>query len=122
MGVQDTVEGRVSRAKALTLGNVVIALMDTVVRLQGTRLGGLPASGRRRLVSLFHLLEGIKGLAKSVFGGHHAAASSGVCVFVLLLAPVLVLLFVPVVSALLPVFVFCLSCLRPLTHHLLPVC
>ncbi len=77
---QDTVEGRVSRAKALTLGNALVALMDGVVRLQGFAAGGLPAPARRRIVALFNALEALRGVAKALFTTHATASSSGTSV------------------------------------------
>ena len=81
MAFQESPEGRVARARGVTIGNVYIALMDAVMRIEGSRslTEGLPSSAVRRLHKLHQALEALRAVAKSVFTAPAAGAGLFCC-------------------------------------------
>lgn len=68
--LKETSEGRTNCAKALTLGNVYIGLMDALLTVE-CGSGDAPSPHTvRRVVLLYNSLEVLRGIAKHALSSH----------------------------------------------------
>lgn len=63
-------DGRLNCAKAITLGNVYLGLMDALLTVDGLTAGNVSAEVIRRACLLFNTLETLRGQTKSVLSFH----------------------------------------------------
>lgn len=74
LNAQDTLEGYTKRARAFTLANVYICLMDAVVMAHSSN-GVCSEEGFKRVVGLQQALDQLKTIAKSLDLSTHAPGS-----------------------------------------------